>query len=87
MIGSTGPTSGQLYIVDTFMVVVFGGAANLTWHYRISLHYLAGANNSRILYEWLYSQSAYSRSSGGHINASSAGSFCSQDSQIGASLQ
>jgi urea transport system permease protein len=29
MIGSTGPTSGQLYIVDTFMVVVFGGAANL----------------------------------------------------------
>ena len=29
MIGSTGPTSGQLYIVDTFMVVVFGGAASL----------------------------------------------------------
>ena len=29
MIGSTGPTSGQLYIVDTFLVVVFGGAANL----------------------------------------------------------
>jgi len=29
MIGSTGPTAGQLYIVDTFMVVVFGGAASL----------------------------------------------------------
>ena len=29
MIGSTGPTSGQLYIVDTFLVVVFGGASNL----------------------------------------------------------
>lgn len=28
-IGSVGPTSGQLYIVDTFLVVVFGGAANL----------------------------------------------------------
>ena len=28
-IGSTGPTSGSLYIVDTFLVVVFGGAANL----------------------------------------------------------
>jgi len=28
-IGSTGPTSGSLYIVDSFMVVVFGGAANL----------------------------------------------------------
>ena len=29
LIGSTGPTSGQLYIVDTFLVVVFGGAASL----------------------------------------------------------
>ncbi len=26
MIGSTGPSSGQAYIVDTFLVVVFGGA-------------------------------------------------------------
>ncbi|AHK15197.1 MAG: urea ABC transporter permease subunit UrtB [Thalassolituus sp.] len=29
MVGSTGPTSGQLYIVDTFLVVVFGGATSL----------------------------------------------------------
>ena len=29
MIGSTGPTSGQLYIVDTFLIVVFGGAQSL----------------------------------------------------------
>jgi urea transport system permease protein len=29
MIGSTGPTVGQLYIVDTFLVVVFGGAQSL----------------------------------------------------------
>lgn len=28
-IGSTGPDSGQRYIVDTFLVVVFGGAASL----------------------------------------------------------
>lgn len=28
-ISSTGPTSGSLYIVDTFLVVVFGGAASL----------------------------------------------------------
>ena len=28
-ISSTGPTSGTLYIVDTFLVVVFGGAASL----------------------------------------------------------
>ena len=29
MIGSTGPTAGQLYIVDTFLVVVFGRAGSL----------------------------------------------------------
>jgi urea transport system permease protein len=29
MIGSTGPTAGQQYIVDTFLVVVFGGASSL----------------------------------------------------------
>lgn len=29
MIGSTGPTAGQLYIVDTFLVVVFGGTGTL----------------------------------------------------------
>jgi urea transport system permease protein len=29
MIGSTGPTAGQRYIVDTFLVVVFGGAQSL----------------------------------------------------------
>ena len=29
MIGSTSPTAGQLYIVDTSLVVVFGGAASL----------------------------------------------------------
>jgi urea transport system permease protein len=29
MIGSTGPTAGQLYIVNTFLVVVFGGAQSL----------------------------------------------------------
>ena len=29
MIGSTSPTAGQLYIVDSFLVVVFGGAESL----------------------------------------------------------
>lgn len=29
MIGSTGPTAGQLYIVDTFLVVVFGGGGTI----------------------------------------------------------
>jgi urea transport system permease protein len=28
-IGSTGPTSGSMYIVDTFLVVVFGGAQSV----------------------------------------------------------
>ena len=29
MLGSTNPGTGQLYIVDTFIVVVFGGVASL----------------------------------------------------------
>jgi urea transport system permease protein len=29
MIGSPSPTAGQLYIVDTFLVAVFGGAQSL----------------------------------------------------------
>ncbi|HFE3544561.1 TPA: urea ABC transporter permease subunit UrtB [Enterobacter hormaechei] len=29
MMGSTGPTAGQQYIVDTFLIVVFGGAQSL----------------------------------------------------------
>jgi urea transport system permease protein len=29
MIGSTNPSAGQLYIVNTFLVVVFGGAQSL----------------------------------------------------------
>ena len=29
MIGSTNPLTGQLYIVDSFIVVVFGGVASL----------------------------------------------------------
>jgi len=29
MMGSTSPTAGQLYIVDTFLIVVFGGAQSL----------------------------------------------------------
>ncbi|WP_400770479.1 urea ABC transporter permease subunit UrtB [Methylosinus sporium] len=29
MVGSTGPTAGQLYIVDSFLVVVLGGAQSL----------------------------------------------------------
>ncbi len=29
MMGSTSPTAGQLYIVDTFLIVVFGGAQSI----------------------------------------------------------
>lgn len=42
MIGSTGPTSGQLYIVDTFLIVVLGGAASLLGHHRVGLLDLPG---------------------------------------------
>mgnify|MGYP001573635033 FL=1 len=39
-IGSTGPTSGSLYIVDSFLVVTFGGAASL-WGTVVSAFLIA----------------------------------------------
>ncbi len=48
-IGSTGPTSGSLYIVDTFLVVVFGGAANLIGTIRLGVLDRSGAVAARVL--------------------------------------
>ena len=39
--GLTGPTAGQLYIVDTFLVVVFGGGAEPAGHGGLGIHDLA----------------------------------------------
>ena len=40
-IASTGPTSGSLYIVDSFMVVVFGGYDCFSFWYRPSAIHIA----------------------------------------------
>ncbi len=50
MIGSTGPTAGQLYIVDTFLVVVFGGAQSLLGTIASALHHLPVAVDAGILH-------------------------------------
>ena len=42
-IGSTGPSAGQLYIVDTFLVVVFGGAQSLLGTVASAFTHRAGA--------------------------------------------
>ena len=48
MIGSTGPTAGQLYIVDTFLVVVFGGASSLLGDIERQLeHHVTGAYSAQ----------------------------------------
>jgi urea transport system permease protein len=51
-IGSTGPTSGSLYIVDAFLVVTFGGAASLRLRHRTD------AVDQRVLHERLDGQGA-----------------------------
>ena len=48
-IGSTGPTSGSLYIVDTFLVVVFGGAAEPARHHRLGIRHRADPVDDRVL--------------------------------------
>ncbi len=58
MIGSTGPTAGQLYIVDTFLVVVFGGAQSLLGTIASALHDLAVAIDAGVLPDGLDGQGA-----------------------------
>jgi urea transport system permease protein len=58
MIGSTSPTAGQLYIVDTFLVVVFGGAQSLLGtiasaftisQSRSTLEFFTSGSNAQVL--------------------------------------
>ncbi len=55
-IGSTGPTSGSLYIVDSFLVVTFGGAASLLGTVASALRHRADAVHQRVLHQWLHGQ-------------------------------
>ena len=70
MIGSTGPTAGQLYIVDTFLVVVFGGAQSLLGTVASAFDDLAIAVDARILPYGLDGQGAHAAH--GHRTAHAA---------------
>ena len=73
MIGSTGPTSGQLYIVDTFLIVVFGGAASLLGTIASAFIDLADAVDAGILPLRLDGQGAHPARGGRHPDAAAAG--------------
>ena len=73
MIGSTSPTAGQLYIVDTFLVVVFGGAAEPARHHRLRLHHLAGPLDAGVLPQRVDGAGARAARRGRHPDAAAAG--------------
>ncbi len=82
MIGSTGPTSGQLYIVDTFLVVVFGGAASLIGTIASAFSHLADAVDPRILHVGLDGEGADAARRCRNSDAAAAGSVRPQGPQI-----
>ncbi len=73
MIGSTGPTSGQLYIVDTFLIVVFGGGREPARHYRVGLLDLPDAVDPGVLPLRLDGQGHHPARGGRHPDAEAAG--------------
>ncbi len=76
MVGSTGPTAGQLYIVDTFLVVVFGGAQSSDRHDRLRLRDLAIAVDARILPVRLHGARSRRSSAWSSFDAAPAGALC-----------
>ena len=48
MLASTGPVTGQQYIVDTFIVVVFGGVESLLGTFLSAVHHRRAAVDVRI---------------------------------------
>ena len=57
-IGSTGPTTGSLYIVDTFLVVVFGGAESLVGTIASAFSIAQAQATTRVLHDRLDGQGA-----------------------------
>ena len=82
MIGSTGPTSGQLYIVDTFLVVVFGGAASLLGTIASAFTHLADAVDAGILHVGIDGQGAHAARGRRNSDAAAAGAVRPQGPQI-----
>jgi branched-subunit amino acid ABC-type transport system permease component len=82
MIGSTGPTAGQLYIVDTFLVVVFGGAQSLLGTIASALHHLAVAVDAGVLPHRIDGQGSHSPHRHRHPDAATAGPLRPQGKKV-----
>ena len=78
MIGSTGPTSGQLYIVNAFLIVVFGGAQSLVGTIASAFLHLADAVDAGILPLRLDGVGDHASAGGRNPDAATAGAVCSQ---------
>jgi len=77
-IGSTGPTSGQLYIVDSFLVVTFGGAASFARHGGLCIRHRADAVDHGIFHGWLDGQGADAVADRADLDDPPAGLFASK---------
>ena len=73
MIGSTGPTAGQLYIVDTFLIVVFRRRCQPARNHRLVLRHQPGAVDHGILPVGLHGQGPDAPDRRRHPDAAPAG--------------
>ena len=82
MIGSTGPTAGQLYIVDTFLVVVFGGAQSLLGTIASALDHFAVAIDAGVFPHRIDGESAHAADRHRHPDAAPAGAVRPQGEKV-----
>ena len=82
MIGSTGPTAGQLYIVDTFLVVVFGGAQSLLGTIASAFTISQSQSTLEFFTQRLDGKGADAVVRHRHPDAASAGSVRAQSAQM-----
>jgi hypothetical protein len=81
-IGSTGPTSGSLYIVDAFLVVTFGGAASLLGTVVFCLRHCPDPVDHRVLHGRIHGQGAHPVAHRGDSDDAPAGSVRQQGSSV-----
>ena len=85
MIGSTNPGTGQLYIVDSFIVVVFGGVQKPAGHGLLRLRHRAVADHVRIPDERFHGQGDHPGA--GHRGATSGPTGCSPTRRGGEAMK
>ncbi|WDT82617.1 MAG: hypothetical protein MPW14_19980 [Candidatus Manganitrophus sp.] len=81
-IASTGPTTGSLYIVDTFLVVVFGGRGEPARHHRLGLRHRPGAVDPGVLHDQLDGQGAHPAGGRDHSDAAARRAVRGESAQI-----